>query len=136
MGGACWQRGAGRAAIASPLSKRDRLATRDFDRLYRAPEARGRSQHLSVLAGRRAAGDAGKARTGIAVKGRLANAVVRNRIKRRLREILRRQRERLPAGWDVVVEARSAEVAQADFAALGRELSELLAKTLPSYKAV
>ena len=57
---------------------------------------------------------------------------MRNRIKRRLREILRHQRPRLPAGWDVVVEARSAQVARADFAALGRELEELLARTLPS----
>lgn len=77
----------------------------------------------------------GKARTGIAVKGRLANAVVRNRIKRRLREILRRQRGRLPAGWDVVVEARSAQVARADFAALGRELADLLVRTLPPGKS-
>ena len=120
------------AAIALPLSRRDRLATRDFDRLYQAPKARGRSEHLSILVRRRAAGDTGRARTGIAVKGRLGNAVVRNRIKRRLREILRRQRERLPAGWDVVVEARSAQVARADFAALVHELEELLARTLPS----
>lgn len=54
--------------------------------------------------------------------------MLRNRVKRRLREILRRAP--LPPGWDVVVQPRDATVATADFAALRRELTGLVEKTL------
>lgn len=70
----------------------------------------------------------GRTRWGISVKARLGQAVVRNRVKRRLREVLRRAP--LPAGWDVVVQPRTAEVATAEFAALSRELTGLLERTL------
>ena len=66
-------------------------------------------------------------RWGISVKARLGTAVLRNRVKRRLRAILRRAQETLPPGWDVVVEPRTSKVATADFAALSRELEALLA---------
>lgn len=42
-----------------------------------------------------------------AVNSRLGNAVRRNLIKRRLREIVRLQQDKLQPGWDVVLIART-----------------------------
>jgi ribonuclease P protein component len=71
------------------------------------------------LAARRAS------RFGISVKKALGGAVVRNRIKRRIREIVRRNRTEIPTGWDIVIHPRSS-VAQAAFALLEAELVRLL----------
>jgi ribonuclease P protein component len=64
-------------------------------------------------------------RFGISVKKALGGAVVRNRIKRRVREILRRNRTEIPTGWDIVIHPKSS-VAQAAFAPLEAELVRLL----------
>jgi ribonuclease P protein component len=64
-------------------------------------------------------------RFGISVKKALGGAVVRNRIKRRVREILRRNRTEIPAGWDIVIHPKST-VARMEFAPLEAELVRLL----------
>jgi len=64
-------------------------------------------------------------RFGISVKKALGGAVVRNRIKRRIREILRRNRTEIPSGWDIVIHPKSS-VARAAFAPLEAELVRLL----------
>jgi len=64
-------------------------------------------------------------RFGISVKKALGGAVVRNRIRRRIREILRRNRTEIPTGWDIVIHPRST-VAQAAFEPLEAELVRLL----------
>ena len=51
--------------------------------------------------------------------------MVRNRIKRRIREILRRNRTEIPTGWDIVIHPR-ATVAKAAFPLLEAELLRLL----------
>jgi len=104
------------------------LRTRDFDRVYRRPDRRSRSARFLLVVRRRGPEASGRARFGLTVKARLGNAVLRNRIKRRLRELLRRAS--VPPGWDIVVQPLTAEIAAADFAALGRELDALLEKTL------
>ena len=43
-------------------------------------------------------------RVGVSISKRVGNAVIRNKIKRRLREIIRK--ENLPVGWDMVFIAR------------------------------
>jgi ribonuclease P protein component len=64
-------------------------------------------------------------RFGISVKKALGGAVVRNRIRRRIREILRRNRTEIPTGWDIVIHPKST-VARAAFAPLEAELVRLL----------
>jgi ribonuclease P protein component len=64
-------------------------------------------------------------RFGSSVKKQIGNAVVRNRIRRRIREILRRNSSEIPSGWDLVIHPRRS-VAQAAFAPLEAELLGLL----------
>lgn len=59
------------------------------------------------------------------MKKALGGAVVRNRIRRRIREILRRNRLEILSGWDFVMHPRRS-VANANFAALQAELVGLL----------
>ena len=62
---------------------------------------------------------------GWSIKKALGNAVARNRIRRRLREIVRMHRHEMGAGWDVVIHPR-ASVAEAKFEALADELVKLV----------
>ena len=65
-------------------------------------------------------------RYGLVTSKKVGGAVVRNRVKRRLREIARR----LPvkAGWDIVLVARPA-MAGAKYQSIKEKIKELLAKT-------
>ncbi len=87
----------------------------DFRRLY----AKGRSSanRLLVLYCRR--NGRGVNRMGYTVSAKLGGAVVRNRVRRRLREIARLNMPELKTGWDLVVVARSRAVA-AGYAELDR----------------
>lgn len=73
-----------------------------------------------------------RSRFGVSVKKALGGAVVRNRIRRRIREILRRNSLEIPSGWDLVMHPRRT-VASANFAALQAELVDVL-KGLPTLK--
>jgi len=64
-------------------------------------------------------------RYGFSVSRRVGKAVVRNRVKRLLREILRQTP--LQQGWDIVFIARSA-AASADYAGLEKSANDLLFK--------
>jgi ribonuclease P protein component len=67
-------------------------------------------------------------RFGWSVKKALGNAVRRNRIRRRVREILRLHRQEICPGWDIVIHPRSS-AATAEFSALTKELLKLLPRT-------
>ena len=56
-------------------------------------------------------------RVGITVGKKLGHAVVRNRVRRRLREVYRLNEARFAPGWDIVVVARSRCI-HADFGKL------------------
>ena len=56
-------------------------------------------------------------RVGITVSKKLGCAVIRNRVRRRLREVYRLHEEQFSSGWDIVVVARSRCI-KADFSAL------------------
>jgi ribonuclease P protein component len=64
-------------------------------------------------------------RFGWSIKKALGGAVRRNRIRRRLREIVRLHRQEIASGWDIVIHPRSS-VAIAAFPALAAELLRLL----------
>ena len=56
-------------------------------------------------------------RVGVTVSKKLGGAVVRNRVRRRLREVYRLNETRFAPGWDIVVVARSRSIT-ADFSKL------------------
>jgi ribonuclease P protein component len=96
----------------------------EFEAVYRSGGRRSSAQFVVFY---RANGGA-QSRFGSSVKKQLGNAVVRNRIRRRIREILRRNSSETPSGWDIVIHPRRS-VARANFAQLQAELLALL-KTL------
>lgn len=69
-------------------------------------------------------------RLGITAPVRLGNAVFRNHLKRRLREVFRLHRESIPGGWDIVLNPRS-PVATVAFTTLEREILRLFPPAPP-----
>jgi len=72
-----------------------------------------------------------RSRLGITVPVSVGNAVVRNRVKRRVREVFRLNRGTIPGGWDIVVNPRRIATT-APFATLARELTEMFPRTAPA----
>ena len=66
-------------------------------------------------------------RVGVTVSKKLGGAVVRNRVRRRLREVYRLNEHRFAPGWDIVVVARSRCVG-AEFTSLERAYLSLAEK--------
>ena len=80
-----------------------------FRRLY---STTGHANSYLVLYARR--NRSATNRVGITVSKKLGGAVVRNRVRRRLREVYRLNEDRFQPGWDIVAVARSRCV-HADF---------------------
>ena len=95
----------------------------DFRRLY----AKGRSSANRFLALYCRRNGRGVNRMGYTVSAKLGGAVVRNRVRRRLREIARLNMPALKTGWDIVVVARSRAV-DASYAELDRAYRDACAK--------
>ena len=76
-----------------------------FRRLY---SSKGNANSYFVLYARR--NRLNQNRVGITVSKKLGHAVVRNRTRRRIREIYRLHEEAFLPGWDIVVVARSRAV--------------------------
>ena len=83
-----------------------------FQRLYRT---NGQANGYLVLYARKNRTDTN--RVGITVGKKLGHAVVRNRVRRRLREVYRLNEDKFQSGWDIVVVARTRAI-YADFAQL------------------
>ena len=66
-------------------------------------------------------------RVGITVSKKLGKAHVRNRVRRRLREVYRLNEEKFLPGWDIVVVARTKSI-EADFGDLTRAYLALAKK--------
>jgi ribonuclease P protein component len=95
----------------------------DFDRTLRSGR-RAASDYLALFV---SDNELGRPRVGLAVSRKLGNAVVRNRIKRRLREVVRPLVTRAKGGRDVVIVARARAV-DAEIARLRQEMEMLWAK--------
>ena len=93
----------------------------DFDAVYRAGKRRS-SSHFTVFF---RANQLPASRFGFSIKKALGGAVVRNRIRRRIREIVRCHRVEIPAGWDIVIHPKSS-VGLAEFTALTADLLRLM----------
>lgn len=98
---------------AGRFQRADRiLCTRDFTRAVKSGKRGTTSSFVVVIAPRVevAVGEPHEKRTrlGVTVSKRVGNSVIRNRIKRRIREWFRHAREELPSGSDIVVIARRA----------------------------
>jgi ribonuclease P protein component len=64
-------------------------------------------------------------RFGMSVRKALGGAVARNRVRRRIREILRQHRQEIAPGWDIVIQPRAPAV-KASFPILTAEVLRVL----------
>ncbi len=94
-----------------------------FRRLY----ARGKSAGNRYLVVYCRHNRLGYNRLGLTVSTKLGHAVVRNRIRRRLREVYRQEEPKLKQGFDLVVVARTACI-EAPFAQMAEGFSLLMDK--------
>ncbi|MEQ1473279.1 MAG: ribonuclease P protein component [Candidatus Acidiferrum sp.] len=93
----------------------------DFDAVYRAGRRRS-SAHFVVFF---RANQLPLSRFGFSIKKALGGAVVRNRIRRRLREAVRCHRLEIPPGWDMVIHPKNV-VARSAHTTLTADLLRLL----------
>ena len=93
-----------------------------FRRLYRTGGLAGPYLVLYALKNRE-----GINRVGITVSKKLGKAHIRNRIRRRLREIYRLNEDKFLPGWDIVLVGRG-KALDADFAAMTKSFLSLAAK--------
>lgn len=106
------ERQSGERQYGLPKSAR-LLRTADYRTVY----AEGRRRNLGILAAISRATGEQPSRVGMAVSRAFGGAVERNRLKRRLREVVRRHRADLGPGWDIVFHPRT-EAKTASFADL------------------
>jgi ribonuclease P protein component len=71
-----------------------------------------------------------ESRLGITTPKQLGNAVARNHVRRRLREVFRRHRPQIACGWDIVLNPRP-PILKASFEAVTRELLRLFPQQPP-----
>ena len=93
----------------------------EYDAVYRNGKRRS-SSHFTLFV---RPNDLPLSRFGFSIKKALGGAVLRNRIRRRLREMVRCHRQEIPAGWDFVMHPKSS-VATAPMPALTAELLRLV----------
>ena len=93
----------------------------EFDAVYRAGKRRSSSNFTIFVR----ANALPLTRFGFSIKKALGGAVVRNRIRRRLREMVRTHRQEIPVGWDMVMHPKSS-VAKLPLPALTLDLLRLV----------
>ena len=109
------------------LPKSARLLKRaDFRRVY----DEGQRRNGSTFAVFHRPNGLAETRLGITVPARVGGAVVRNRIKRRLREVFRLNRHRMPPGWDIVMNPRPS-AGKVPFRSLEKEMMRLFPSQPP-----
>jgi ribonuclease P protein component len=112
------------------VQRRNRLSrSRDFDAVY--GQGRSVSTRFLTLYFFQRDEAVGEPRLAFAVPKAVGNAVVRNRIKRQLREVMRARLDRVPQTYDYVLKAREGlpEAVEANgFAWLEERVDEVLGK--------
>ncbi len=93
----------------------------DFRRLY----SKGKSAVSPYMAVYCRKNRLSVSRLGITASVKLGNAVMRNRARRRLRELYRTNEARFPAGYDIVLVARSRAIT-GDYRSMERSLLRLM----------
>jgi len=86
------------------LRPTDRLKRRTEFKRAQDQGKKHHTRHFLVLVLPR--GDQGPARIGVTITRKVGNAVARNRVKRLVREVFRREHARFPPGCDVVFIAK------------------------------
>jgi ribonuclease P protein component len=116
-------------AVSETFSRNDRLRQRrEFEECY-ASGARVSGRHLQVFV-LPARDPAARVRLGISVSKRVGGSVVRNRVRRRLREIFRRTRgATISAPVSLVVNARTS-AATATFPELAEDFAATVKRAL------
>ena len=104
------------------MKRRERITK---PRQYAEVYEKGRSYPSGLIVLRTLPNDLDHSRYGLSVSKRVGNAVTRNKLKRRLREINRM--ESLRPGWDIVYILRPA-AAEASFSSLKKSVETLLTK--------
>jgi ribonuclease P protein component len=115
--------------------------------LAAAQRLRRRAEFAATIRGGRRAGrggvvvhiriaddETGPARAGFVVSRAVGGAVVRNRVRRRLRHLTRERLAALPAGTELVVRAQPAAAGRG-YAELGADLDDALAAALGSRRS-
>jgi ribonuclease P protein component len=144
MAGPCWLAAAPVAATNSPLATKELSGTREpadsgartFSkraRVLRTSEYRRVYDHGARIPGplfaafcfARPDSEAEGPRLGLTVPRAVGKAVIRNRIKRRLREVFRLQRAALSPKWDIVLNPRRT-AAEAPFVDLERAMRKVI----------
>ncbi len=92
-----------------------------------AIQGSGTTRSHALLSARFLRTDLGTTRIGLSTNRRLGGAVVRNRVRRRLREALRVMAPSFQPGWDVLIIARPA-IVEADHDALVGALHRVFAR--------
>jgi ribonuclease P protein component len=114
----------------SGLGRHERVRRR-FE--YEAAQNRGQKLHtrsfLVFVYARTGEDPSGAPRLGVTVSKKVGNAVVRNRIKRMIREAFRTRKSLFPPGRDIVVVAKRA-AAEADSASVVEQLETLCRRHL------
>jgi ribonuclease P protein component len=112
--------------VSEKFSRDDRLRKRrEFEECY-ASGVRVSGRHVQVFVLADPSRD--RLRLGISVPKRVGNAVARNRVRRRLREIFRRSRGLFPSkGASVVVNAR-ASASAAPFSELSEDFTRSVSR--------
>jgi len=93
----------------------------EYDAVYREGRRRSSREFAVFLRPNRLE----LSRFGWSIKKALGSAVKRNRMRRRIREIIRLHRQEIAPGWDIVIHPRST-VAKANFSSLSEELLKML----------
>ncbi len=113
-----------------PRSRRTRLTdSPEFERVYR----QGAVYRGALFSVHAFPNELGTPRLGLTVSRKVGNAVTRNAVRRRLKEVFYSNLSAIPARWDLVVSARPA-AAEAEFGDLREEFVRSLGKLTGSGK--